>query len=68
MAYLIYMLAIPLLVIIGFILIKSRKLKLFKGQLFFNAVKVLLFISDALYYKPLKLYKQQVAYINLNEK
>ena len=34
----------------------ARKLKLYKGYLFFNAVKVILFISDAQYYVPVKLY------------
>ena len=32
-----------------------RKLKLFRGHLFLNAVKILLFISDAQYYVPVKL-------------
>ena len=41
------------LVILGimvFIVINARKLKLFRGQVFSNAVKVMLFISDAQYY------------------
>ena len=43
--------------ILGFIIITSRKLKLLKW-LFSNAVNVMLLISDAEYYVPLKLLKQ----------
>ena len=46
------------LVILGImisIIINTRKLKLFRGYLFSNAVKVMLFISDAQYYVPVKL-------------
>ena len=38
-----------------FIILNVRKLKLFRGQLFSNAVKTMLFISDAQYYIPVKL-------------
>ena len=38
-----------------FIVINVRKLKLFRGHLFSNAVKVMLFISDGQYYIPVKL-------------
>ena len=34
-----------------------RKLKLFRGHLFSNAVKIMLFISDTQYYVPVKLCK-----------
>ena len=37
-----------------FIILKSRKLELFRGHLFSNAVKIMLFISDAQYYVPVK--------------
>ena len=33
----------------------ARKLKLFRGHLFFNVVKVMIFTSDAQYYVSLKL-------------
>ena len=38
-----------------FIFINTRKLKLFREHLFSNAVKVMLCISDAQYYTPVKL-------------
>ena len=38
-----------------FIVINTRKLKLFSRHLFSNTVKVMLFISDAQYYIPIKL-------------
>ena len=40
-----------------FVVIKLRKLKLFKGYLFSNAVKIMLYISDTKYYVPIKLCK-----------
>ena len=40
-----------------FALLHSRKLKLCRGCLFSNAVKVILFISDVQYYVPIKLCK-----------
>ena len=41
--------------IIIFIFLNARKLKLFTGHLFSNAVKIMLFILDAQYYVPVKL-------------
>ena len=38
-----------------FVLLKSRKLKLFRGHLFSDAIKIMLFISDVQYYVPSKL-------------
>ena len=38
-----------------FIILNIRKLKLFRGHLFSNAVKVMLFMPDAQYYVPVKL-------------
>ena len=35
----------------------SQKIKLCRGQLFLNVVKIMLFISDVQYYVPIKLYK-----------
>ena len=46
----IFMLAISLLGIIGFVIFNPGKLKLLKCHLFSNAVKVMLFISDKQYY------------------
>ena len=39
----------------NFIILNARKLKLFRGHLFSSAVKIMLFISDAQYYVPVKL-------------
>ena len=50
------MLIISILGIVVFIILNSRRLKLFRGHLFSNAVKML-FISDAQYYIPVKLCK-----------
>ena len=49
------MLSLSILDIVIFIILKLRNLKLFRGHLFSNAVKVMLFISDAQYYVPIKL-------------
>ena len=38
-----------------FIILNIRKLKLFRGHLFSDIVKIMLFISDAQYYVPVKL-------------
>ena len=46
------------LVILGlmiFVLTNSRKLKLFRGHMFLNAVEIMLSISDTQYYVPVKL-------------
>ena len=45
--YTILMLSFSILGLVLFIILKSRKLKLCRGHLFFNAVKIMLFISDA---------------------
>ena len=49
------MLSLSILGIIIFIILNARKLKLFRGHLFSTAVKIMLFISDAQYYVPIKL-------------
>ena len=49
------MLGLVVLGIIIFGVINARKLKLFRGHLFSNAVKIMLSISDAQYYIPIKL-------------
>ena len=43
------------LAIIIFFVIIARNLKLFRGHVFSNAAKVMLFLSDAQYYVPVKL-------------
>ena len=49
------MLDLSILGIAIFIILHASNIKLFKGHLFSNAVKIMLFISDAQYYVPLKL-------------
>ena len=53
--YTIVTLGLVILGIMIFIVINARKLKLFRGHPFSNTVKVMLFISDAQYYIPVKL-------------
>ena len=43
------MLVISRIGIISFVILNARKLKLFRGHLFSNTVKIMLFISDAQY-------------------
>ena len=53
-----YTIAMLLLILLGkifVITINIRKLRLFRGHLFSNIVKVMLFISDAQYYVQIKL-------------
>ena len=51
------MLGISSLGLVLFVVIKLRKLKVFRGHLFLNAVKIMLFIWDTTYYVPIKLCK-----------
>ena len=53
--YTIVMLCLAVSGIIIFIVLNARKLKLFRGHLFSNTVKIMLFISDAQYCIPIKL-------------
>ena len=53
--YTILILSLSILGLVIFIILKSKKLQLFRGQLFSNAVKIMLFISDTQYYVPIKL-------------
>ena len=57
------MLSLSILGIVVFIILNARELKLFRGHLSPNTVKIMLFISDAQYYIPVKYIEQQVAYI-----
>ena len=52
--YTICMLDISILGIVVLIIFNVKKLKLFRGHLFSNAVKITLFISDAQYYVLVK--------------
>ena len=49
------MLCLSILGLFIFVILKSRKLKLFRGHLFSNAIKIMLFISDTQYHVPIKL-------------
>ena len=55
--YIILALSISIFTLVIFAVLHSRKLKLCKGHLFSNAVKLMLFISDVQYYVPIKLCK-----------
>ena len=55
--YIILALTVTTLGIVIFAVLHSRKLKLCRGYLFSNAVKIMLFISDVQYYVPIKLCK-----------
>ena len=63
-------LIISLVGIVVSIILNIRKLKLFRGHLFFNTVKIMLFISDAQYYVPVKLCKTagSIHFFNITEK
>ena len=49
------MLSLAILGIIIFVLLNARKLELLRGHLSSNAVKIMLFITEAQYYVPVKL-------------
>ena len=53
--YTIFMLSLAVLGMMIFIILNARKLKLFRGHLFPNAVKIVLFISDAQNHIPVTL-------------
>ena len=55
--YIILALSISIFSLVTFAVLHSRKLKLCRGHLFPNAVKIMLFISDIQYYVPIKLCK-----------
>ena len=61
----IFMLSFSISGIIIFIILNARKLKLFRGQLFSNTVKIMLFKSDAPYDVPVNCVKLQETYISL---
>ena len=53
--YIILALSISVFGLMIFAVLHSRKLKLNRGHLFSNAVKIMLFISNVQYYIPVKL-------------
>ena len=55
--YRILMLSVSILILVLFVVITLRKIKLFRGHLFSNAAKIMLFILDTKYYVPIKLFK-----------
>ena len=55
--YIILTFTITILGLVIFAVLHSRELKLCRGCLFSNAVKIMLFISDVQYYVPIKLCK-----------
>ena len=55
--YMTIMLSLAVLGIIIFIILNARELKLFRGHLFSKAVKIVLFVPDAQYYVPVKLWR-----------
>ena len=60
--YIILALSISIFDIVIFAVLHSRKLKLCRGCLFSNSVKIMLFISDILYYVPINYVKLQDAF------
>ena len=55
--YVISALSIVIIGLVVFAILQVRRIRLFRGQLFLNVVKKLLFISDIQYYVPVKLCK-----------
>ena len=53
--YIIFMLTLSIFGLVLSVILKSRKLKFFRGHLFSNAVKIMLFISNTQYYVQIKL-------------
>ena len=57
--YIILPLSISILCLVIFAVLHSQKLKMCRGHLFSNAVKLMPFISDIQYYVPIKLCKTE---------
>ena len=55
--YLILALCIVIIGLVIFAILQVRRIKLCRGQLFLNVVKIMLFISDVQYYVPVTLCK-----------
>ena len=54
--------SIAMISLIIFAVLQLRRIKLCRGQLFSNIVKIMLFISDVQYYIPVNCARQQVVY------
>ena len=50
-------LSIAIIGLVIFVILQVRRIKLCRGQLFSNVVKIMFFLSDILYYVPVKLCK-----------
>ena len=55
--YIILALGITIIGLVIFMKLQVRRIKLCRGQLFFNVVKIMLFVSDVQYYVLVKLCK-----------
>ena len=55
--YIILALGVSIFGLVFFAILQARRIRLCRGQLFWNAVKIMLFISDLQYYVPIKLCK-----------
>ena len=55
--YIILASSISIIGLVIFAILQVRRIKLCRGQLFSNAVKIMLFISDIQYYVPIKICK-----------
>ena len=55
--YIILVLSIVIIGLVVFTILHVRRIKLCRGQLFSNVVKIMLFISDVQYYVPVRLCK-----------
>ena len=55
--YIILAISISIIKLVIFTILQVRRIKLCRGQLFSNVVKIMLFISDIQYDIPIKLYK-----------
>ena len=55
--YVILVLSITIIELVIFTILQVKRIKLCRGQLFFNVVKIMFFISDVQYYVPVKLCK-----------
>ena len=55
--YITLVLSISIILLVIFAILQVRRITLYRGQLFSNAVKIMYFISDMQYYIPIKLCK-----------
>ena len=55
--YIILVLSLAIISLIIFAILQVRRIKICRGQIFSNVVKIMLFISDIQYYIPVKLCK-----------